>query len=457
MPETFGSRVKNAWNVFWSRDQTPNANDLGIGYSKRPDRTRLSFSNERSIIASLYNRIAIDVAQIDIRHVRVDSNDRYVDTIRDDFNECLTLTPNIDQTSRAFFQDATLSMFDEGHVVFVPVETSQNPDKTGSYKIYSMRVGRVVEWYPMHVKIDVYDDRDGHHHETIVRKDTVAIVENPLYTVMNEPNSTLRRLIRKMNLLDSVDEQVSSGKLDILIQLPYQTKSEARKQQAEQRRKMIEEQLVGSKYGIAYIDGTERVTQLNRPAENNLLTQIEYLTKQLFNQLGITEGVFSGEATEQESLNYHNRTIAVILDAYVQAMTRSFISKTARTQGQRVMYFRDPFKLVPVSQIAEIADKLTRNEILSSNEVRGIVGYRPSDDPRANELRNSNINQADGSAPMMAPGAEDANVEESSQNGSSAGMTEVNPFEALLQMKVSDLDALDQIEHSGVKGMKLHK
>lgn len=438
MPETFGSRVKNAWNVFWSRDQTPKTEDLGIGYSRRPDRTHLSFGNERSIIAALYNRIAIDVSQIDVRHVRVDENDKYVETIRDDFNECLTLTTNIDQTSRAFFQDATLSMFDEGHVVFVPVETSQNPDKTGSYKIYNMRVGRVVEWYPMHVKLDVYDERDGHHHECIMRKDAVAIVENPLYIVMNEPNSTLRRLIRKMNLLDSVDEQVSSGKLDILIQLPYQTKSEARKQQAEQRRKMIEEQLVGSKYGIAYIDGTERVTQLNRPAENNLLNQIEILTKQLYNQLGITEGVFSGQATEQESLNYHNRTIAVILDAYTQAMTRSFLSKTARTQGQRVMYFRDPFKLVPVGQIAEIADKFTRNEVLSSNEVRGIVGYKPSDDPRANELRNSNINQSDASAPMVAPEDEDAGMDAAGQNGIGEAMP-TNPFEALMRMKVSDL------------------
>lgn len=454
MPETFGSRVRNAWNAFRGRDQTP-SQDLGYGYSSRPDRVRLSLGNERSIIAALYNRIAIDVSQIDIRHARVDENEKYIETIHSDLNECLTLSTNLDQTSRAFFQDAVLTMFDAGHVVFVPTDTSQNPNRTSSYSIYSMRVGRVVEWFPQHVKIDAYDERDGLHHQFIMRKDAVAIVENPLYAVMNEPNSTLRRLVRKMNLLDGVDEQTSSGKLDILIQLPYQTRSPARQQQAEQRRKRIEEQLAGSKYGIAYIDGTERVTQLNRPAENNLQVQIEYLTKVLFNQLGITEGVFYGTANEQESLNYHNRTIAVILDAFAQAMTRSFISKTARTQGQRVMYFRDPFKLVPVSQIAEIADKLTRNEILSSNEVRGIVGYKPSDDPRANELRNSNINQADGLTPMMAPGGETADGSDAGQNGSEEALDDgANPFAALFSMKVSELeqsaikpDGLTYLEH----------
>lgn len=444
MPDTFGSRVKNAWNVFWSRDQTPNK-DLGIGYGRRPDRVRLSLGNERSIIAALYNRIAIDVAQVDIKHVRVDANENYLDTIHDDLNECLTLSSNLDQTSRAFFQDAVLTMFDAGHVVFVPVLTRNNPNKTGSCDIQSMRIGRVMEWYPLHVKVDLYDERDGQHHQVVVRKDTVAIVENPLYTVMNEPNSTLRRLVRKINLLDGVDEQISSGKLDILIQLPYQTRSPARQAQAEQRRKMIEEQLVGSKYGIAYIDGTERVTQLNRPAENNLLTQIEYQTKLLFNQLGITEGVFYGTANEQESLNYHNRTIAVILDAFVQAMTRSFLSKTARTQGQRVMYFRDPFKLLTVNQLAEIADKFTRNEIFSPNEVRALVGKKPSDDPRANELRNRNLNNQDSSNPVMAPGVED------SQNGSEEPVD--NPFAGVASMKVSDIQ-LSAIQHSGVKGMK---
>lgn len=421
MPDTFGSRVKNAWNVFWSRDQTPKT-DLGIGYGRKPDRVRLSLGNERSIVAALYNRIAIDVSQVDIKHVRVDSNENYLDTIHDDLNECLTLSTNLDQTSRAFFQDAVLTMFDAGHVVFVPVETSNNPDDSGSYKIYSMRVGRVVEWYPLYVKVDLYDERDGLHHQIVVQKDRVAIVENPLYTVMNEPNSTLRRLVRKINLLDGVDEQISSGKLDILIQLPYQTRSPARQAQAEQRRKMIEEQLVGSKYGIAYIDGTERVTQLNRPAENNLLTQIEYQTKLLFNQLGITEGVFYGTANEQESLNYHNRTIAVILDAFVQAMTRSFLSKTARTQGQRVMYFRDPFKLLTVNQLAEIADRFTRNEIFSPNEVRALVGQKPSEDPRANELRNRNLNNQDAVNPVMAPGADGQNGSESDSGNQFAGM-----------------------------------
>lgn len=458
MPDTFGSRIKSAWNAFRSRDQTP-PQDLGIGYGSRPDRVRLSLGNERSIIAALYNRIAIDVSQVDIRHVQVNDDEQYTETIRSALNECLSLSSNIDQTSRAFVQDAVLTMFDAGHVVFVPVSTSQNPNKTGSYEIYEMRVGRVIEWYPQHVKIDAYDERDGQHHQFIARKDTVAIVENPLYIVMNEPNSTLRRLVRKMNLLDRVDEQTSSGKLDILIQLPYQTRSPARQQQAEQRRKLIEEQLSGSKYGIAYIDGTERVTQLNRPAENNLQLQIEYLTKLLFNQLGITEGVFYGEANEQESLNYHNRTIAVILDAFVQAMTRSFLSKTARTQGQRVQYFRDPFKLVPVSQIADIADKFTRNEVLSSNEVRSLVGRKPSNDPRANELRNKNLNASEQSgAPVMTPGNEDEGATAAGQNGSEEPIDDgPNPFADLFAMKVSELEQsakLPALEHSGVKGMK---
>lgn len=458
MPDTFGSRIKNAWDAFRSRDQTP-SKDLGIGYGSRPDRVRLSLGNERSIIAALYNRIAIDVSQVDIRHVRVNDDEQYTETIRSPLNECLTLSSNLDQTSRAFIQDAVLTMFDAGHVVFIPVKTSQNPNKTGSYDIYEMRVGRVVEWYPQHVRIDAYDERDGQHHQFVARKDTVAIVENPLYIVMNEPNSTLRRLVRKMNLLDSVDEQSSSGKLDILIQLPYQTRTPAMQARAEQRRKLIEEQLAGSKYGIAYIDGTERVTQLNRPAENNLQIQIEYLTKLLFNQLGITEGVFYGEATEQESLNYHNRTIAVILDAFVQAMTRSFISKTARTQGQRVQYFRDPFKLVPVSQIADIIDKFTRNEVFSSNEARSLVGRKPSSDPRADELRNKNLNASEqAGAPVMTPGNEDEAAAAAGQNGSEEPIDDgPNPFADLFAMKVSELEQsakLPALEHSGVKGMK---
>lgn len=407
MPNTLSSRFKNAWNAFRSRDQTPKEQtQYGIGYSRKPDRVHLSLGTERSIIAALYNRIAIDVASIELRHVRVDQNGKYVNAINDYLNDCLTLSANLDQTARAFIQDAVLTMFDDGCVALVPVETSENPNKTGSYDIYQLRVGRITEWFPQHVRLSVYDERDGHHHEVTMRKDAVAIIENPLYTVMNEPNSTLRRLVRKMNLLDGVDEQTSSGKLDIIIQLPYTIKSEARMKQAEQRRKAIEDQLAGSKYGIAYIDGTERVTQLNRAAENNLLNQIEYLTKIVFNQLGVTENIFYGEATEQETLNYHNRTIEPIISAFTDGMTRTYISKTAYTQGQRIMFFRDPFKLVPVSQIADIADKFTRNEVLSSNEVRSIVGYRPVDDARANELRNKNLNASEenpaGSGPLTS-------------------------------------------------------
>lgn len=439
MAEPFGSKLKRVWSVFRSRDQTSGKEyaNYGIGYSRKPDRLHLSLGNERSIIAALYNRIAIDVASIDVKHVRVDQNESYVETINSSLNECLTLSSNLDQVSRAFLQDVVLSLFDEGCVAIVPVETSQDPNKTGGYDIYELRVGRIVEWYPEHVLLDVYNERDGQHHQVVMRKDVVAIVENPLYAVMNEPNSTLRRLIRKMNLLDGVDEQTSSGKLDIIIQLPYTIRSEAKRKEAEKRRKMIEDQLEGSKYGIAYIDGTERVTQLNRAAENNLLNQIEYLTKLLFNQLGITEKVFYGEANEQEMLNYHNRTIEPILSGIVQAMTRSFLSKTARTQGQRIMYFRNPFKLAPVNQIADIADKFTRNEVLSSNEVRSIVGYRPVDDPRANELRNKNLNQSNNEQAIDSPmTTEDmATTEEMVETTSS-----VNPYRDLFQTKLKDLD-----------------
>lgn len=437
MPETFGSRIRNAWNAFRSRDQTPAGRlDYGMAYSRKPDRVHLSLGNERSIVAALYNRIAIDVASISIKHVRVDQNGSYIDTIDSYLNDCLTLSANLDQISRAFVQDAVLTLFDDGCVALVPVETSENPNRTGSYDIYQLRVGRIREWYPQHVKLDVYDERDGRHHEVIMRKDAVAIIENPLYTVMNEPNSTLRRLIRKLNLLDGVDEQTSSGKLDIIIQLPYTIKSEARMKQAEQRRKAIEDQLAGSKYGIAYIDGTERVTQLNRAAENNLLNQIEYLTKVVFNQLGVTENIFYGEASEQESINYHNRTIEPIISAFTDGMTRSFLSKTARTQGQRVMYFRDPFKLVPVSQIADIADKFTRNEVLSPNEVRGIVGRKPVNDERADELRNRNLNVSEdnpaGSGPLTGEGGGD------------------NSFGS---MRVRDIQQ-SALEHHGVQGQK---
>ena len=413
MAESFGSRVKNAWNAFRSRDQTSVTKILrGVGYSRKPDRVRLTLGNERSIIASLYNRIAIDVAALTVQHVRVDQNGKYLSTIPDSLNECLTLNPNLDQISRAFFQDAVLTLFDAGCIAIVPVETSDDPDQTGSYDILQLRVGRILEWYPRHVRIDVYNQDTGRHQEIVMAKEEVAIIENPLYIVMNEPNSTLRRLVRKMNLLDGVDEQTSSGKLDLLIQLPYVVKSKTRMQQAEERRAMIEEQLAGSKYGIAYIDGTERVTQLNRSVENNLLNQIEYLTKHLFNQLGVTEKIFSGEADEQESLNYHNHTIEPIIAAFTDSMTRAFLTKTARSQGQRILYFRDPFKLVPVSQIADIADKFTRNEVLSSNEVRSIVGYKPVDDDRANELRNKNLNVSEENPAGSGPLTGGENIEE---------------------------------------------
>lgn len=446
MAENFGSKVKRAWNAFRGRDQTSvRYGELGVGYSRKPDRLHLSLGNERSIVAALYNRIAIDVASIDIKHVRVDQNESYVATINSTLNECLTLSPNLDQVSRAFMQDVVLSLFDEGCVAIVPVTTDQDPNETGGYDIYELRVGRIVEWYPEHVLLDIYNESNGQHQEVLMQKDAVAIIENPLYAVMNEPNSTLRRLVRKMNLLDGVDEQTSSGKLDIIIQLPYTIRSEAKRKEAEKRRKMIENQLAGSKYGIAYIDGTERVTQLNRAAENNLLNQIEYLTKMLFNQLGVTEKVFYGEADEQEMLNYHNRTIEPILSIIVLAMTRSFLTKTARTQGQRIMYFRNPFKLVPVSQIADIADKFTRNEVLSSNEVRSIVGYRPVNDPRANELRNKNLNQSNNQ--QMAEPVSTRDVSDSEQM---MDIEEQNDYEdensvedfyvTLFQTKMKDLD-----------------
>lgn len=437
MPNSFGSRVKRSWNAFWSRDQTKKTN-YGTPFFQRPDRTRLSLGNERSIIAALYNTIAIDVAALAVKHVRVDQNGSYVETIDDSLNDCLTLSPNIDQTGRALFQDISLSLFDEGCIAVAPIETSEDPNDSGSYDIYSLRVAKIVEWFPENVLLDAYDERIGQHRNFMMRKDSVAIIENPFYAVMNEPNSTLRRLIRKMNLLDGVDEQTSSGKLDIIIQLPYTIRSEARMKQAEERRKMIEKQLEGSKYGIAYIDGTERVTQLNRAAENNLLSQIEYLTKMVFNQLGVSEAVFSGEASEQEMLNYHNHTIEPIISAIIDPMRRSFLSKTARTQGQSIMFFRDPFKLVPVSQVADIVDKLTRNEVFSSNEARALLGRRPVDDPRANELRNKNLNASDGnpigSGPMAGGETSD------SSGGVPISSLAVNEnIKALLQAKLSEL------------------
>lgn len=390
----FADRLKHSWNAFFSRDPTYTYQDYGASYSIRPDRPRFTRGNERSIVTSVYNRIALDVSAINIQHVRLDDNGRFTSSIDSPLNNCLTLEANIDQTSRAFIQDVVISMFDEGCVAIVPIETSANPDETGSYDIYTMRTGQIVEWYPRHVKLRVYNDRTGKKEDIIMSKESVAIVENPLYAVINEPNSTMQRLIRKLNLLDVVDEQTSSGKLDLIIQLPYIIKTDARRQQAEQRRKDIEQQLSGSKYGIAYTDGTERITQLNRSVENNLMKQIEYLTSMLYGQLGITTSVLDGTADEKTMLNYNNRTIEPIVSAIVDAMKRTFLTKTARSQKQSILFFRDPFKLVPVNDLAEIADKFTRNEIMTSNEIRQIVGMKPSDDPKADELRNSNINQS---------------------------------------------------------------
>jgi len=388
------SRAKRAWNVFLGRDPTRGYTNYGESYYSRPDRTNLTPGNERSIITSVYNRIAMDAAAIEIKHVRLDEDGRYVETIDSSLNNCLTVEANIDQTGRAFVQDVVLSMLDEGCVAVVPVDTDDNPDETGSYSIETMRAGKVIEWFPRNVRVRLYNDRNGKKEEIVVPKSTVSIVENPLYAVMNAPNSTLRRLIRKLNLLDAVDEQSSSGKLDLIIQLPYLIKTEARRQQAEQRRKDIETQLSGSKYGIAYTDGTERITQLNRPIENNLMHQIEYLTSMLLSQLGITQGILDGSADDKTMLNYYNRTIEPILSAIVDEMKRKFLTKTARSQRQSIKFFRDPFKLVPVSDLAEISDKMTRNEIMTSNEIRQIIGLRPSSDPNADQLRNKNLNQS---------------------------------------------------------------
>ena len=399
MELTISSRLKKAWNAFRDQDETYYNvyNDRYTSYSNgssyRPDRTRLSTRNERSIVTSIFNRIALDVASIDIYHCRLDDNDRYKENIDSTLNNCLTLESNIDQTSRAFMQDVVLSMFDEGSVAIVPVDTIKDPMKTDSYEILTLRTGRIVTWYPKHVRVELYDDNTGIKREITLPKSRVGIIENPLYAVMNEPNSTLQRLIRKLVLLDSIDEQSGSGKLDLIIQLPYIVKSEARRQQAEQRRKDIERQLKGSKYGIAYTDGTEKITQLNRPLENNLMKQIEYLTSMLYGQLGITQGVMDGTADEKTMTNYYSRTIEPIVSSIVDEIKRKFLTKTARSQKQSIVFFRDPFKLVPVSDLAEISDKFTRNEILSSNEIRQVVGRKPSDDPKADQLINSNISQ----------------------------------------------------------------
>ena len=392
---TFGSRLKHAWNAFFNRTPTETTyQDVGVGSYYRPDRPRYSHGNERSIIASIYNRIALDVSSIDIYDVDTDEDGRFKKIRKSSLTECLTLEANIDQTGRAFRLDVAMSMLDEGVVAIVPIDTSANPRYTESYDIYSWRTAKVIQWYPRHVKVEVYNDKTGKKEQITLPKTMVSIIENPFYAVMNAPNSTLKRLIRKLNILDVIDEQSGSGKLDLIIQLPYIIKSDARRKQAEQRRQDIETQLSGSKYGIAYTDGTERITQLNRPAENNLLSQIKYLTELLFSQLGITQAILDGSASETEMLNYNNRIVEPILSTIVDEMKRKFLSKTARSRGETIMFFRDPFKLVPVSQLADIADKMTRNEIMSSNELRQVVGLKPSDDPSADELRNKNLNQS---------------------------------------------------------------
>lgn len=392
-------RLQHAWNAFVNRDPTTH-HDLGPSSTFRPDRSRFSMGNSKSIVNPLYNRIAIDAAGVSLRHAVLDKNGRYTKTKDSKLNTLLTLEANIDQTGRALVQDIVMSMIDEGCVAIVPVETSLNP-ATGAFDIHSLRTGQVLEWFPNHVRVRVYNERIGQKEDVILNKRYVGLVENPLYSVMNEPNSTLQRLIRKLNLLDAVDEQSGSGKLDIIVQLPYIIRSQARQDQADKRKADLEKQLMGSKYGIAYIDGTEKVTQLNRPAENNLMGQIEYLTSMLYSQLGLSEAIFDGTADEQAMLNYHNRTIEPILSAITDEMTRKFLTKTARSQKQSVIYLREPFKLVPVNDIANIADKFTRNEILSSNEIRSVVGFRPVEDPRADELRNKNLNQAkDGAEPV---------------------------------------------------------
>jgi len=385
-------RLQNAWNAF-RNPRDPTFTNYGLGTYYRPDRHRFSHSNERSIVTTIFNRIAVDCAAIDLEHVRLDEDGRYTDTIKSGLNDCLTYSANIDQTGKAFIEDIVQSMFDEGVVAVVPVDTTSNPYFTSSYDILSMRTGKVIEWYPQHVRVRLYNDRTGRQEELIMDKSSIAIIENPFFSVMNEPNSTLQRLIRKLNLLDYIDEQSSSGKLDLIIQLPYVIKSETRRQQAEARRKDIEMQLAGSKYGIAYTDGTERITQLNRSVENNIWGEIKDLTAMLYNQLGITEAILNGTADEQTMINYYNNTIVPIMSSIADEMQRKFITRTARTQGQAIRYFRDAFKLTPVSTLAELADKLTRNEIASSNEIRAIIGWKPSDDPKADQLVNSNLNQ----------------------------------------------------------------
>lgn len=418
MELTIGSRIKHAWNAFLNRDPTFPYRNVGTGYSYRPDRVRFSGGNEKSIVTSVYNRIAMDASAIDIKHVRLDDNDRYIETIESGLNNCLSLEANIDQTGRAFLQDVFMSMLDEGCIAIVPIDTTLDPKVTTSYDILTMRTGKILEWRPDAVKIHLYNDRTGRKEDVWLPKSMVAIIENPLYAVINERNSTMQRLIRKLNLLDAIDEQSSSGKLDLIIQLPYIVKTEARRQQAEKRRKDIEDQLTGSKYGVAYTDGTERITQLNRPVENNLMKQIEYLTSMLFSQLGITQSVMDGTADEKTMLNYYNRTVEPMVSVVVDEFKRKFLTKTARSQKQSIAYFRNPFSLIPVNDLAEIADKFTRNEIMTSNEIRQVIGMKPSNDPKADELRNSNMYRDPSMDPVESEGMIDEyQMEGEIQNG----------------------------------------
>ena len=413
----FFNRLQHGWNAFANARDPTLEYSTGPGYYYRPDRPRFTRGNERSIVTSVYNRIALDVSAISIQHVRLDDNGRFSSVIESGLNNCLTLDANMDQTGRAFIQDVVMSMLDEGCVAIVPVDTTLDPAVTSSFDINTMRVGKIIEWRPKHVKVRIYNEKTAKKEEVILSKKEVAIVENPLYAVMNEPNSTMQRLIHKLSLLDITDEQTASGKLDLIIQLPYVIRTEAKKQQAENRRKDIEMQLAGSKYGIAYADGTEKITQLNRSVENNLMKQIEYLTNNLYGQLGITQTILDGSADDKTMLNYYNRTIEPIVSAIVDEMKRKFLTKTARSQGQSILFFRDPFKLVPVNDIAEIADKFTRNEILTSNEIRQIIGIKPSEDPKADELRNSNIAEAKQDRALEKPVSESLEEGGKNQNG----------------------------------------
>lgn len=417
-----GDRLRRAWNTFKNKDPTAiHYNDIGPSYGMRPDRMRFSRGNERSIVTSVYNRIAMDAAQIQIQHIKTDENNNFVEVIKSSLNDCLTVEANIDQSGRAFIQDTVMSMLDEGCVAMLPIDTDDEPDESGTFKIYTMRTARVRDWYPKFVNVEAYNENTGLKEEVIVPKATTAIIENPMYAVMNEPNSTMQRLIRKLNLLDAVDEQASSGKLDLIIQLPYIIKTDARRKQAEDRRKDIERQLSEGKYGIAYTDGTEHITQLNRPVENNLMKQIEYLTSMLYSQLGITQSILDGSADDKTMLNYYNRTIEPILSAICDEMKRKFLTKTARSQFQTITFFRDPFKMVPVTELAEITDKMTRNEVMTSNEIRQKMGMKPSKDPRADELRNKNLSKSNEEGPIIPTGSPTGKTEteekETGQNG----------------------------------------